>query len=273
MKRFITFFPVLITALCFSSAVRADNTSIADRLQKPVYVVMDPDHKTYNDEIKSALDDSWTASGYAFITLDDFRKLMYTEENLFMVMTKNESVDGSSTPYPYSIQLFYLIRNGSYRINVTAVPLADPDGTGASDILTAVRILQDKLNFKLEKESEGDKNADFADAVEARTGIIKTKKLYIAQDDLDKDLATVDDIKKIYTGDVFVVSREALNKLIENKEPDAVYVLIENFKSGLTFNNSKQVVDAGTGQVLYARNTVSAKAQGFDKNDLERIAK
>lgn len=251
-------------------AISDEKTEVSDRIKLPVYVVLTKTAET-DAAIQSTFEKHWTLSELVFISKEEYKELKASDSNLFIMFVQNESVDGSTYTFENVLQSFYLVRNGSYRINVTGVPVQASALADNMELANAVRILQDKLSFRIAKEQQQLEYAGYNDAANARVSIVKAKTLYIATDDLDKSLAGLDDIKAIYSGEVLLVSKNEMSTIIENSTPNAACVIIENFKSGMNYINSKQVIDAETGMVLYIDEGKSLKPVAFSKNDFSEL--
>ncbi len=266
------FFAILIT-LTASATIKADNTTLTERLRNPVYVVLSDDNTEFNTAVKSAVENFWTVSDYAFVSREEYKALKKSDVYIFLMLLDDESIDGSSNAYEHVLQLFYMVHSGSYRNNITGAPVANLTKENAAlEITNAVRLVQDKLSFKIAGEASTSEYANFEDAVKSRTGIVKTKKLYIAQEDLDKDLANLEDIKNVYSGEVIIVSKAELAKMV-NEKNDILYVSVGSYKNGMGYMNLKQVLNADSGTVLYNNETKSVKPVAFNKSDFEKLSK
>ncbi len=81
--------------------------------------------------------------------------------------------------------------------------------------------------------------------------LIKTKPLYILESDLNDKIKSIEDVKKHYDGEVYVVSLEEYTKLIEdNADVNLVYVINDSTQ------NYVQVFEQKTGRCLYYKRSV-----------------
>lgn len=251
-------------------AISDEKTEVSDRIKLPVYVVLTNDAEA-DAAIQSNFEKHWILSELIFISKDEYKDLKASSNNLFIMLAQDESVDGSTYTFENVLQAYYLVRNGSYRINVTGVPVQANALADNLELTNAVRVLQDKISFRIAKEQQQVEYAGYNEAANARISIVKVKTLYIATEDLEKSMASVDAIKAVYSGEVLLVSKNEINAIIEKNTPDAAYVIIENFKSGMNYINSKQVIDAETGMVLYIDEGKSLKPASFSKSDFNAL--
>ncbi|MFN3939772.1 MAG: hypothetical protein ACK4IY_04240, partial [Chitinophagales bacterium] len=247
-------------------AIGDEKTEVCSRIQQPVYVVLSNTAEV-DAAIQSALEKYWTLSEYVFISKEEYKEVKATKDVLYMMIVQNEGVDGSTFTYENVLQTFYLVRNGTYRINVSGVPVRTDATNESIEIANAIRILQDKIAFRIAKEQQQVEYAAYNEAANARVSIVKAKTLYITTDDLDKTLAGLTDIQAVYSGEVVLVSKSELDHIIEKNNPNTAYVVIENYKSGINYINSKKVIDAESGMVLYINEGKSIKPAAFSKND------
>lgn len=250
-------------------AGNTDNNEVSSRISKTVYVVLNND-ASMQEAIKNSFEQNWTLSEIEFLSISEYKEFKSANDNLYIMLTNNEGVDGNNFVYENTMQVFYLVRSGAYRVNITGVPLNMQDASGLSN---GVRMLQDKLSFQIAKEQQEMEYADYNAVANSRISIIKTKSLYIASEDLDKVLADLKAIEELYSGEVFIVSHQQLDAIIAQKSDAVAYVAVANFKSGMTYLNSKQVIDAESGMVLYTDESKGMKASGFSKDDFIAIQK
>ncbi|MBC8046818.1 MAG: hypothetical protein H7Y00_08485 [Fimbriimonadaceae bacterium] len=264
------FFSAILVMIISTTAVLSDNATLSERIQNPVFIVLTENNDAFNNAVKIAVENNWSISNYAFISHEEYKEVKRTSENLFIMLIENESVDGSSYTYPYVLESFYITR-GSYRYNVSGAPLLNVSNESMhAEVFNGIRLLQDKLSFKIASETKETEFVSFNDAVRSRTSIVKMKKLYISEEDLDKNILTIDAIKNIYNGEVIIVSNEELAEIVQSNT-DVLYVTVNNFKNGLGYTNFKQVIDAGTGSVMYNNEIKSVKPLAFNKSDFESL--
>ncbi|MBK7110343.1 MAG: hypothetical protein IPH61_14785 [Bacteroidetes bacterium] len=252
------------------AASTSDKHELSDRIDSTVYVILNNDEKT-NDVIQKSFEQNWTLSAIKCISKEEYQEIKTSHDNLFIMLSHNEGIDGNAFVYENTIQVFYLVRSGAYRVNITGVPVAETSVEGNMD--NAVHLLQDKISFQLAKEQEEMDFASYSDAANSRVNIVRTKALYISSDDLDKNIAGLDAIKELYSGEVFIVSPEQMQTIVFQKSDNVAYVIVENFKSGLNYQNSKQVIDAANGMVLYFDESKGMKETGFSKSDFNALQK
>ncbi|MFN0276409.1 MAG: hypothetical protein ACKVPJ_11720 [Chitinophagales bacterium] len=275
-KTFITLIAgMLLTVPAFAFFGKGDKT-ISDRLEKPLIVVLDDADPYYNEHVKYAVENYWSANTYTFLTESQFEESKAYSENLFLIKNEKQAAeDIGTTVYDNVMKLVYFRKDGKLVASVAGTPLIQ-EGTEdlKTTVINAVRVLQDKLQFAIFKEEK--EVAEFAKNydknVESRSTIVKATKLYIAKEDIDAS-TNVDEIRALYDGEMYIVTREELEKMIDSKGEDIVYAVVFNKKtSNVTYINSKQVVSASTGEVIYADETTSVTPKGFTKKDIKDLA-
>ncbi|HET8962367.1 MAG TPA: hypothetical protein VFM99_00600 [Chitinophagales bacterium] len=252
------------------AAITSDKHELSDRIDSTVYVILNNNEKI-NEAIQKSFEKNWTLSEIKFISKAEYQEIKSTKDNLYIMLSHNEGIDGNTFVYENTMQVFYLVRSGAYRVNITGVPVAETIVDGNID--NAVHLLQDKISFQIAKEQEKMEYEQYSDAANSRINIVKSKALYISSDDLDKNITGLDAIKELYSGEVFIVSLEQMQTIVSQKSDNVAYVVVENFKSGLNYQNSKQVIDASTGMVLYFDESKGMKATGFSKSDFNALQK
>lgn len=258
------------------AAIGKFDKAISERLEKPLIVVLDAADTNYNAYVKYAVENYWSANDYIFLNASQFDEYIKTSDNIFLIKNEKQSAeDVGTTVYDNIMKLVYFKKDGKLVTSLAGAPLIHEDVTDVkTTVINAVRLLQDKLQFALFEEEK--ENAEFAKSynktISKRSTIVQVKKLYIAKEDIDESL-TENEIKSLYDGDIFIVTREELDRLIDSKADEILYAVVFNKKtSEITYVNSKHVVSASTGEVLYADETTSMQPKGFTKKDIKDLA-
>jgi hypothetical protein len=265
----------LVTAVFITSHSAAfNNKSLGARLEMPVFIVLDATDSIYNANVTYAIENYWSVNDYTFINESELDKCKQTYDNLFLIKNEKQQADDLGTiVYDDVMQIIYFRKEGKLMANVAGTPLIHENSDAKTAVINAVRVLQDKVQFALFKEEEKNKPAaSYEKKVESRSSIVKAGKLYIAREDLDAAMSEAD-ILALYDGALYIVSREELTRLIDSKDPEVLYAVVFSKKtSKVSYVNTKQVVSASTGEVVYLDQSTAIKPKGFTIRDIKILA-
>ncbi|HPE97520.1 MAG TPA: hypothetical protein PKX04_06155 [Chitinophagales bacterium] len=268
MKNLITASLLLIT-----HTVAFADVTLSERLEKPLYVVLSNDNVTINQELREAFDNNWVLNEVNYITEDEYEPLSWTEENCFLIYQKNQQIDGEgNTVFSEVIRIVAFTKKGKLVENIAGTPVFNSIEPHEADLVSSLRILQDKVRFELYREQGETEFSSYSEKIQQSSGIVQLKKLYISAQDLEQgmDYASISDI---YEGEVRIVDRSYIEQLIEQKASDAVYVLIDHMQtSGISYLSTKTIMDAETGTVLYKDSDTALSPRGFGKRDFKKLA-
>jgi hypothetical protein len=81
---------------------------------------------------------------------------------------------------------------------------------------------------------------------------LKGKTLYVIKDELDTYINTLDKISKIYSGKVVITDGEAIEKIIHDKDPNAVFLhKVGPSKDDAKLRIYKLIMGAADGKLYY----------------------
>ncbi|MBC8048275.1 MAG: hypothetical protein H7Y00_15855 [Fimbriimonadaceae bacterium] len=262
----------LLLILTITFSVNA-NTSLQERLQSPVYIVMETNDEVYNESVTQAVENYWEASAYTFITKKEYETAKGKSQNIFLIKNENQAAEDEGTMiYEDVMKLVYFVKKGRLVYTVAGTPILDENNEMSTSVINAVRVLQDKLHFMMFKEEKNTAFASYDKEVKSKTSILKVKTLYIVKEDIDAT-ATLEEIAALYDGDLKIVTKEELQNIVNSKTDDALYIAINNRKtSNVSYVNTKQVFMASTGELIYNEETTSIKPQGLTKKDMKELS-
>ena len=114
--------------------------------------------------------------------------------------------------------------------------------------------------------------ANYSQKINSESSIVKLKKLYISAQDLEEGLDYAS-IRDLYKGEVKIVDKSYIDKLVEQGSEDAVCVIVNKRQtSGFTYVNTKMIVDASTGALGDKDETTSTSPRGVSKKDFKKRA-
>ena len=82
---------LLIAFSLFAFIAKAE-TSLQERLQLPLYVILSDSDNEINKQLQSVMDGYWDLNDVEYISEADYEELSWTAQNCFMVYQKNQSV-------------------------------------------------------------------------------------------------------------------------------------------------------------------------------------
>ena len=264
---------LLIAFSLFAFIAKAE-TSLQERLQLPLYVILSDSDNEINKQLQSVMDGYWDLNDVEYISEADYEELSWTAQNCFMVYQKNQSVeDDGTTVYSEVLRIVAFTKKGKLVENIAGSPILGSDGINRStSLVNAVKLLQDKVQFVLYKEQGDSEYASYSQKINSESSIVKLKKLYISAQDLEEGLDYAS-IRDLYKGEVKIVDKSYIDKLVEQGSEDAVYVIVNKRQtSGFTYVNTKLIVDASTGALVYKDETTSTSPKGFGKKDFKKLA-
>ncbi len=264
----------LLFAFSLFAVIAKANTSLQERLQLPLYVILSDSDNEINKQLRTVVDGYWDLNDVEYISEADNEELSWTAANCFLVYQKNQSVeDNGTTVFSEVLRIVAFTKNGKLVENIAGSPILSSDGINrATNLVNAVKLLQDKLQFALYKDQGDSEFASYSQKIDAESSIVKLKKLYISSQDLDEGLDYAS-IPELYKGEVKIVDKSYIDKLVEEGSGDAVYVIVNKRQtSGFTYVNTKMIVDAASGALVYRDETTSTSPKGFSKKDFKKLA-
>lgn len=221
------------------------------------YVVYDKNiFGSYNSAIEKAVKTYWTLTPIEFIETSQYRKLSRSVKNSFIIRTKvNFNKDKSNTSYTF-LSVLLGSNKGSMKLmpDLCSFPLSyynvDYDKyhykLGAIIKFMQNHILLTRDNPKLTK------NKNVLKYYNKNTVELQGKTLYVIKDELDKKVNTNSKIKKYYKGKVVITTAEEIEKVIQSKDPNAVFL----HKVGPSSKNDKLriyklILGASDGKLYY----------------------
>ncbi|MGM0496367.1 MAG: hypothetical protein ACQESJ_00455 [Bacteroidota bacterium] len=192
------------------------------------YIVLDPNPIShYNAKLKKAAKNNWEITDYEFLDYSKFDKMRKKPEYSFLV--ENIVVfDKDKTKARYRF-LSLLMGKKTQLIKkmptIVAVPLSykQVDEEYYSYKLgVIVRFIQ--KHARLMKENPDIISDDIFDYYNKNMKDIKDKTLYFIEDELAEEVNTEEKIKEHYPHEVKIVSRDEVEKAIEEKREDVVFL-------------------------------------------------
>jgi hypothetical protein len=220
---------ILATLPVYSQDAVASKDDIEKFLKSKTYVVLDNNiFGSYNKAIKKAMENYWTLTPFEFIDATKYSQLKGSYRNSFIIRTKvNFEKDKSRTNYSFISALL-----GSNKAS-------DMDNMPdlCSFPLSYYNVDYDKYHYKmgaiikfmqnhiiLTRDNPDLDSKNILKYYNNNTHELSGKTLYVIKDELDKNVNTEEKIKKYYNGKLVITTGEEIEKVIDAKDPDAVFL-------------------------------------------------
>lgn len=194
---------------------------------KTLVVLEDNPLSDFNITAKETMPSEWKITKYDFITWKEFEKLRMDPAYSFILVNQVKfQNDRTNAKYNF---LGLLLGGTSPSLGNMAdlcpVPLSY---TGVDEdhysykLGIFLRFMQNHVQMLLDNPALLSVNLfrHYNDNIAE----LKGKTLYFVADELSKEINTLPKIKKVYTGDVEIVTREDIQKAIEDRAPDVVFL-------------------------------------------------
>ena len=271
---------IVLIFINFNTAFsQVNNDLLTDFFSSTTYVVFDQAlFSPYNFYIKDAIEKNWTITDYKIVQYDEFDNLRKDPAKSFLfVSDATLNNDKSGTKYNFlNLAMGSNSRSLSEMPDLVNIPLSlsgQEEEKWVYKLPAFILFMQSHLN--LLKENPDFQNKDFEslykDAKKSTLGLT----LYLLKDDLEETINSIDEIKSAYPGKVKIVDAEELEKAIENRDPEIVFLhkVGKNSSSG---NNICLKILIGTKDAdiyYYSTHRISKdKPNLFLPEDLEKIS-
>lgn len=282
-----TYFMKKIAALCL--LVASVYGAIAQRnlvrpedvktfLASKTYVVLEDNPTSgYNVEIREAVERSWKITPYEFVTAKEFEKIRSDIDKSFLVLIQMKFDGDKSTPiYNFlSASIGAAVKKITDMPDICSIPLSYnglPEDTYTFKLEGIIRFMQTYINAinndpKLIKK-------DAFKFFNKNSKEIKTKELWVTENSLAKNTRALSDIRKNYKHNIKVVKPEDIQKAIQEKNPNVLYLhKVGPEGSRMQWRVWKMIIGAGDDMMYYYdQHTVSkADDDGFLAKDFKSI--
>jgi hypothetical protein len=194
---------------------------------KTLVVLEDNPLMEYNSIIKTVMLQEWNITPYDFITSREFEKKRMDPQYSFIYMSK-VTFESDKTDAAY--RFLHLSLGGDYfRLNempdIASVPLAYysvEEGSYAYKLAILVRFIQN--HARLIREHPEIVSANVFKHYNDNIKNIKVKTLYLLEDELEKSVNSVSEIKKIYPYKFQIVTTDDIEQAIKDRNPDVVFL-------------------------------------------------
>ena len=194
---------------------------------KTLVVLEDNPLMEYNQIIKKVMKQEWNITEYDFISSSEFEEKRKNPQYSFIYMAK-VSFEADKTDAEY--RFLHLSLGGDYfRLNempdIAAVPLSYyevEEDNYAYKLAILVRFMQ--MHAKLIKEHPEIVSANVFKHYNDNIKDIRDKTLYILENELAPGVNSAARIKKVYPYKFRIATKEEIEKAIEERNPDVVFL-------------------------------------------------
>ncbi len=233
----------------------------------------------YNYVIKTVMEQEWEITDYDFISFEEFEDKRFDPKYSFLYMTQ-VNFDNDKTDANY--RFIHLSLGGDYfRMNqmpdIASVPVAyynvEEENYGYK-LGILVRFIQ--KHAKLIKEHPEIVSVNVFKHYNDNIEDIKSKTLYLLENELSKDINSAARIKKIYPYKFRIVTKEDIEQAIKDRDENIVF-LHKVGPEGTKVNARcyKIIIGAGDANFYYFNyhKVNSKQPDGFLEDDLKKLAK
>lgn len=275
----LTVLAILLT-FCFTTAQqnrKVTKEQLAKVTSDTLFVVFDDNLMAYNVSVKAAIEKNWTRTPYKCIPYATFDQVRQDKNKLFLLLTRTTMTkDKRDIEYQF---MNFLLGDSVEAVNdlpeILTLPLAftgSDDAKYAGKLPAFVRFAQQHITSMMEaKFLFGYFNFK---VYNGNIPTIKTKTLLVTAADLSDDANTLEKIKAQYPYEVKIVSDEEMDKAIEQKKPNTLFLFIVYPGEDNAFGrNYKMILGADDSQLYYYYFLTVYEQQpaGFTAKDFRRI--
>ncbi len=194
---------------------------------KTMVVLLDNPLLEFNIVIKEVMEQEWDITEFEFITIKEFEELRFDPQYSFLYMSK-VTFDNDKTDAIY--RFLHLSLGGNYfRKNqmpdIASVPLAYynvEEDNYIYKLAILVRFIQN--HAKLLKEHPEIVSANVLQHYNDNMKNIQGKTLYLLEEELSDDVNSTARIKKVYSSDFRIVTKEKITEAISNRDNKVVFL-------------------------------------------------
>ncbi len=229
MKKFILPIVLMCTAILVNaqSYIPSREDIQAFFNTKTLVVLQDNPLLEYNYIIKDVMNQEWNVTEFDFISYKEFEELRLDPQYSFLYMSivtfENDKTDAQ-------YRFLHLSLGGDYlRMNqmpdMASVPLAYAnveEDNYTYKLAILVRFIQNHV--KLIKDNPQIVSQNVFNYYNDNIKDIKTKKLYVLEEELAKEVNSTARIKKVYPFRFEIITKEEVTEAIKNRDDDVVFL-------------------------------------------------
>lgn len=213
-----------------------------------VYVVLGQNNPSYDSILVSSFKKYWKFNKFEFINADKYAMIQTSPSNFFLI-TSNIEISGQNG---YSTLSYLYISQGNklgqlqYFTPLTNIQIGCETTNTKIELPVFIKNLDWYCNLVYSGKVTSKKMYD--KLVDGNLSQIKSKPLYILDTDLNNRVKSVEDIRKDYTGKVYVVSEKEMAEIINKDEDANIFFCVGSIGLKKAFD---YVYSIKTGEKLY----------------------
>jgi hypothetical protein len=246
---------------------------------KTLVVLLDNPLLEYNMVIEEVMKQEWTITEFEFITFKEFEELRFDPQYSFLYMAQ-VMFDNDKTDARY--RFLHLSLGGDYfRKNqmpdLASVPLSYysvEEDNYIYKLALLVRFIQN--HALLIKEQPEIVSANVFKYYNNNIKDIKTKTLYVLEDELSKDVNSAARIRKVYPHKFQIVTKEEITEAINARDENIVFLhKVGPEGTKMDARCYKAIIGAGDANFYYFdyHRINSKKPDGLLESDFKKMAK
>ncbi|HNV81194.1 MAG: hypothetical protein WBI34_10020 [Tenuifilaceae bacterium] len=281
MKRL--FVAIGILALAYSSYADryvARHEDIKSFLKTTTYVVLDDNPMSdYNMKIKPAIENSWKITPYEFISSTQFEEMRSDINKSFLVKLQVKfSADKLEATYNFlCVVLGAAVKRHTDLPDICSVPLgyaSVPEDSYTYKLESLIRFAQNHIRM-LDENPQLIKSNIF-DYYNKNRKETKTKELWLLEQDIEPNIRSQSEVRKLYPHPFKIVTKDDLEKAIAEKNENIVYLhKVGPEGTRLQARCYKILIGAGDDQFYYFNyhmiNRNKKRGDGFLPKDFKKI--
>lgn len=269
---------VSLSAAAFAERYVTRHEDIKTFMGTTTYVVLEDNPMSeYNFKIKEAVEKSWTITPYEFINTTQFEEMRGDITKSFLVKLDIKFTgDKLEATYNFlSVVLGAGVRKHTDLPDICSLPLAYKSvGEDSYAYKLKGLILATQYHIKnLDQNPKLIKKNIFKPYNKNRKQV-KAKELWVLEQDLDRNVRSLTDVRKNYPHTVRIVTPDDIAKAVAEKNPNVIYLhKVGPEGTRLQARCYKILIDAVDGKMYYFNYHMinSKRGDGFLAKDFKRI--
>jgi len=231
----------------------------------------------FNSVMQKAMKEFWTITPYQIITYSEFEKMKNKPQYSFIVLTTIYPDKQYDIKYnALSVVLGAPGKSFEELPEIGSFPLSfynQDDWQYLNKIGSILIFLQNHI--KITSKNKNLNELTIMNYYKKNAPSLQNKTIYFTFDQLNEDINTIEKIQKIYKGDVKIVESSEIEKIVYNKDPNAVlaHIVTSEQTTSNKIKSFKYIIGAADGILYYIDEKTTTKDQKFlfDKIDFSNF--
>lgn len=281
MKSSFLIVVILSTAyyLSFSQEILPSSKEVNTFLESRTYFVQDNNiFGTYNSAIEEAAKKHWKITSYSILSKDDFQKKKKIPTASMLIQTESHFEGQEELGVFTSLSLVLGKAGGDINTmpEIITLPIAyndvDYDKYDYKFGLALV-FMQSHINWLKNNPNIEDKA--LINHYKSSRKTTKNKVLYLLKSEMEEDINSIEKIKTVYSGEVKFVTKEEIEKAVDNKDDNVLVLHLVAPLNAVKGNVvTKMILNAADAEIYYFDyHRVKGKSQSnkFLKSDFTAL--